>query len=95
MFQSFNLERIKCSAIKAVTVHGYPKIVCGRRHADIFEYMFKHQIEYDKALSIQGFLTSGDRFVDRFEAALIAFDARQIDDPNITELFSEDIWPEE
>lgn len=91
----FNLESIVCSAIKIITKDNYPTIVCGKRHADILEYMFKHKIEYDKNLAIQGFLTNNDRFVDRFEAALIAFDIRQINDPSITELYSEDIWPEE
>lgn len=94
MFNYSNMERIKCSAIKAY-VNDYHSIFCGFRHADILEYMFNHKIEYDKTKTIQGFLTTEDRFVDRYEGALIAFDANQINDPNITCLYSEDIWPEE
>jgi hypothetical protein len=93
MFQN-NLERIKCSAIK-VSCSDYFHIFTGKRHADIFEFMFNHNIKYDKDTHIQGFLTNEDRFVDRYEASLIAFDANQISDPNITCLYSEDIWPEE
>lgn len=39
----------------------------------------------------QGFLTSRNRFVDREEAAIIAFDANQINEEKQT-LFSEDLW---
>lgn len=39
----------------------------------------------------QGFLTSRNRFVDREEAAIIAFDANQINEEKQT-LYSEDLW---
>lgn len=40
---------------------------------------------------IQGFLTNKNRFVDREEAAIIAFDAKQITKEKQT-LFSEDLY---
>lgn len=39
----------------------------------------------------QGFLTNKNRFVDREEAAIIAFDANQIDEKKQT-LYSEDLY---
>lgn len=39
----------------------------------------------------QGFLTSRNRFVDREEAAKIAFERGQIPEPKKT-LYSEDVW---
>ena len=91
-----NMELIKSSAIKywpkdSTHIH----ILGGKRHADILEFMFKHKIRYVKHSMKQGFFTTENRFVDRYEAAEIAYNAGQIDDPNIKELFSEDIWPEE
>lgn len=40
---------------------------------------------------IQGFLTNTNRFVDREEAAKIAFEAKQIEEPKQT-LYSEDLY---
>lgn len=40
---------------------------------------------------VEGFLTSRDRFVDREEAARIAYEAGQTDE-RIEELFSEDLY---
>ena len=74
----------------------YPQIVCGKRHCDCFEWMFKHQVEYDKTTQVQGFLTEDNRFVDRYEAMDIAFEERQLlnlDDYKVAKpLFSEDVW---
>lgn len=92
-----NIERIVSSAIKfkIIPTETHNHILCAKRHADILEYMFNHKIEYDKNTAVQGFMTSEDRFVDRHEAAYIAFDAGQINDRSIEILYSEDIWPEE
>ena len=89
-----NIERIKQSAIKFKFNNSDSwGIITGSRHSDIFEIMFKHGVQYDRDSAVQGFITQEDRFVDRYEAALIAFDALQITDPSITQLYSEDIWP--
>ena len=40
---------------------------------------------------VQGFITTNNRFVDRVEAASIAFDAKQIQSPTSV-LFSEDLY---
>ena len=72
----------------------YPQIVCGKRHCDCFEWMFKHQVEYDKNTHEQGFLTEYNQFVDRYEAMYLAHD--QVLDPENYRpgrpLFSEDLW---
>ena len=68
-------------------------VVCGRRHCNCISTI-NHLT--GKKLSqlqpyVQGFLTSHDRFVDRKEAAKIAYSAGQIYE-EIDELFSEDVW---
>lgn len=78
----------------------YPQIVCGKRHCDCFEWMFKHQVEYDKITHVQGFLTDENQFVDRYEAFNIAKAANQLlpeaieeyADKAVVQLFSEDLW---
>ena len=73
----------------------YPQIVCGERHCDCFEWMFKHQVEYDKQTHEQGFLTNQNQFVDRYEAMYMAMDCGQIEYDENKEgkpLFSEDLW---
>ena len=72
----------------------YPTAMCGKRHCDIFEKMHSLNISYDKTTAIQGFLTSAGRFVDRHEAATIAFASGQIKE-RVNYLYSEDIWPPE
>ena len=72
----------------------YPTVMCGKRHCDIFEKMHNLNISYDKTTAIQGFLPSAGRFVDRHEAATIAFASGQIKG-HINCLYSENIWPPE
>ena len=72
----------------------YPTIMCGKRHCDIFEKMHNLGISYDKTTAIQGFLTSVGRFVNRYEAADIAFMSGQLKG-RVNCLYSEDIWPPE
>ena len=90
------MERIVAAAIKAYTDEDtYPFIYTGKRHADIFEQMYKLGIKYNKNKSIQGFLTDTCRFVDRREAKKIAVKANQLIVPiedTYDELFSEDVW---
>lgn len=86
------------SAIKFYQIgNEYPTIMCGKRHCDVFEKMYKLGIKYDKNTHIQGFWTNDNRFVDRKEAIAIAWKANQINDDKLKcgELFSEDVWPPE
>ena len=72
----------------------YPQIVCGKRHCDCFEWMFKHQVEYDKNTHEQGFLTEYNQFVDRYTAMYFAHD-QVLDPANYkpgSPLYSEDVW---
>ena len=74
----------------------YPQIVCGKRHCDCFEWMFKHQVEYDKITHEQGFLTNTNQFVDRYEAMNMALDWGQVSEEDGyksgQQLYSEDLW---
>ena len=98
-------ERVVAAAIKFQQQdYTYPAVMCGRRHADVFQQMFSLGIKYDKRSHVQGFWTNQDRFVDRYEAFDIALEAEQII-PSALEcymetrpelkgipLFSEDVW---
>ena len=79
-------------------------VVCGRRHHNCFSILselLSYRVFGKKFLkwgcknylryTVQGFLTSKDRFVNRDEAAVIAFKAKQIDNP-VDSLFSEDLY---
>ena len=93
-------EYILCAAIYYNTIYSYvhqPKniqtgyVVCGRRHHNciLLNAVLTERKTTEK--DIQGFLTSQDRFVDRKEAADIAYKAGQIKD--ITDcLISEDLY---
>ena len=73
-------------------------VICGRRHSNciaIFSIMFGFPYD-DKAkllkmIERQGFLTNKNRFVEREEAAQIAFEAGQITQHKIV-LYSEDLY---
>lgn len=73
-------------------------VICGWRHGNIIGTL-KALAGLRSVLSgpdsvgnyEQGFLTNTNRFVDRKEAADIAFEAGQIND-KLTSLFSEDVW---
>ena len=90
-------EFILCAAIKRNSTRECHKmyhnndiydIELGYRHADIF-HRFGKDISRDPY--DQGFYTSKGRFVNREEAAKIAFEAGQIDEQKKT-LFSEDLY---
>lgn len=80
--------------------------MCGKRHCNVLEMMYNLRIEYEKATAVQGFLTDEDQFVDRYDAAQMAYRNGQIlpdsdllekmnADPdmlNAYQLFSEDVW---
>jgi hypothetical protein len=103
-------ERILCAAIHFQTGEFHEHrptnlatglVVCGMRHHNCFmnsRYMLVSGKPIALNPSTQGFLTSYDRFVDRKEAARIAFEAGQIDHPLTNEegkqtiLTSEDLY---
>lgn len=79
-------------------------VVSGRRHHNCFSSVqsIGKALGYDKTMVVkkgieleerekQGFITNKDRFVDRIEAAQIAYEAKQIDKP-LKRLFSEDLY---
>lgn len=90
------MSKLVSSAIKfRIKDSNYDIVMCGLRHCDIFEQMFKLRIDYDKNSAVQGFWTSDDHFVDRRDAVYIARAAGQIsDDFDSVILYSEDVWPE-
>jgi hypothetical protein len=75
-------------------------VVEGHRHADIIRtvlnLMGKRTCSVGEDCtgeSVQGFVTSTNRFVDRYEGMKIAKDANQIiSDTTFKELYSEDIY---
>ena len=73
------MELIIASAIKFYPKDSeYPQVVCGKRHCNCYEWMQKHHIEYDKTTQEQGFLTDNLTFLDRYEAAELAWNNRQM-----------------
>ena len=95
------IKEIIASAIKFYEVgNEYPVIMCGKRHSDILKRMYNLGIQYDKPSSIQGFLTTDNKFLNRTEAFLIANISGQLlpeavkkyKDVSIAELYSEDIF---
>ena len=73
------MEKIVASAIKFLPKDGeYPVIVTERRHCNCFEVIWNSKIDYDKKTCEQGFMTSRNRFVDRYKAAEIAWYANQV-----------------
>jgi hypothetical protein len=68
-------------------------VVCGRRHHNCFtiKAMLQGAGRKDYKDEVQGFLTNKDRFVDRYEAAKIAFVSGQIKEAT-ERLYSEDVW---
>ena len=73
------MEKIVASAIKFLPKDSeYPIIVTERRHCNCFEVIWNSKIDYDKKTCEQGFMTNRSRFVDRYEAAEIAWRERQI-----------------
>ena len=100
-------ERIQCSAIWIDNGNKYPNqpvniitgfVVCGLRHHNCFatlSLIWNTDLERVAILrnAVQGFLTSYNRFVDRREGRIIAYDAHQIGEDIIgSELTSEDLW---
>jgi len=76
---------IRCAAIKAKS----GKIYEGLTHADCFNKM-QDDGDPDGRAALQGFVTDAGEFVNRKDAAQIAFEAGQIDKP-LQALFSENL----
>lgn len=73
------MMKIIASAIKAYPKDSkYPIIVCGKRHCNCLEILWNSKIEFDKSKTIQGFYTNNDRFLDRYEAAILALENNQM-----------------
>lgn len=88
-------EQITDAAIMFQDLHypDAPTIMCGERHADIFERMFKMSIQYVKEDCIQGFWTNWNRFLTRYAAKKLALENGQLkEDTGMAELYSEDLW---
>lgn len=70
-------------------------VFCGHRHTHCMHTMVSvtglRSVEKEVGKSIQGFLTSKNRFVDRTEAAEIARSAGQVSS-HVTYLYSEDLY---
>lgn len=68
-------------------------IIVGKRHCDCFEIAFKCGLKYANRDVRQGFLTTKNRFLDRYEAKSLALANGQLkEDTMIAELYSEDLW---
>ena len=86
---------IVCSAIK-FEYNDFPFIICGKRHGDCFcnvsDFMSVdkwNQVNKNKV--IQGFMTDDNRFLNRQQASVHAYQNGQIKQEQDT-LLSEDLW---
>lgn len=101
------MPKLVAAAIKFKPLDSdYYQIMCGKRHCNILELMYKHGLDYHKVGATQGFLTDDDQFVDRYDAAQMAFRSGQMlknsdiykkmsedqEHINAYPLFSEDLW---
>jgi len=93
-------ETIICSAIHYLDNDQHlhqPKniekgfVICGRRHHNCIITASIFNFKTSGINHVQGFLTNHDRFVNRKEAAKIAFEIKQIE-KETTELHSEDLY---
>jgi len=92
-------EYILCAAIwyTSAEEHTYNpinvdqgRVVCGYRHDRCIYLLHDMGYEMKDEYMVQGFLTSNNRFVDRFEAGQIAESAHQWEGNGM--LFSEDLY---
>lgn len=101
------MPKIVAAAIKFKPLDSeYYQIMCGKRHCNVLELMYKHGLDYHKVGAIQGFLTEDDQFLDRYDAARMAYYSGQLSpDTELWQkmakdedmiyahpLFSEDLW---
>lgn len=101
------MPKIVAAAIKfRIKGSKYFQIMCGKRHCDVLEMMYQLRIDYERTDMVQGFLTEEDQFLDRYDAARMAYYSGQLspetelwqkmanDDrfQNAHPLYSEDLW---
>lgn len=90
-----NKEKVVMAAIKFYSNDSpdFPTIMTARRHVDILERLnFTNIYSFNE---VEGFWTSKNRFVDRYEAKEIAVAANQLIVPienTYNALYSEDVW---
>ena len=75
-------EKIKEAAIKfhlSLGEYSYDIIITGKNHGTIFQLLSKWGLKRNSRINeIQGFITTNDRFVNRYEALKIAENNNQI-----------------
>ena len=101
------MPKIVAAAIKFKPLDSeYYQIMCGERHCNVLELMYKHGLDYHRVGAVQGFLTDEDQFVDFLSAgALVGFLGQMLKDSDTYRkmsadpdsicaypLFSEDLW---
>lgn len=103
-FQNRDIEKVLCAACKYL-LDDNQLITIGARHHQAIEVADKYfwnwktyskledyfDYTHFRMTEIQGFLTTQNRFVDRKEAAEIAYSSGQIASPK-AELYSEDLY---
>jgi hypothetical protein len=83
-----HIEKIRHAAVRA---ENCTMIFLGKCHADCFEQAYHIGWKLSSRADHQGFMTSRGRFVNRRDAAKIAFETGQVKH-KIDILFSEDLW---
>jgi hypothetical protein len=85
-------EEIKPTLIIDAAVQYNGRVYIGKRHVVIMRQIWEEAGEEIHISQLdQGFLTSGGKFVNRFQAGVIAFRAGQTKTRK-QELLSEDVW---
>ena len=82
------MQTIKHAAVRRLDGKGF---VVGKTHADCQVNALKNNTDISQHAKDEGFCTSDYRFVDRVQAAIIAVEAKQVQEGTII-LFSEDLW---
>lgn len=83
-------NKLRIIYITDAAIRGVNQIFIGRRHCHIIREMV-HAGEPIPITGEQGFINNKGQFINRTEAAKVAFIAGQIKTPKPT-LFSEDVW---
>lgn len=97
-YKELQLKKPEVLRLRGLSPYNVDKgiVLCGWRHGNCIYQMVAIYGIYDEDAgeSVQGFLTSLNRFVDRKEGAEIAFKSGQIEKPitHPTGLFSEDLY---
>lgn len=86
-------ERLLHAAVITEDPAYFIRALLGKQHADCFEQAREMKIKLSSKAKDQGFVTSMGRYVQRGEAAEIAWNAGQTNVKHKL-LFSEDIWCE-